>query len=54
MQADPVHEKLWLRQQLAMRDATIATLQTQVHQLQQEIRQLRQLPTGKISQIPVE
>ena len=51
---DPIHEKLWLRQQMAVRDATIATLQTQVHQLQQEIRQLRQLPTGKISQIPVE
>lgn len=47
-------ENAWLRQQLAAKDSTIATLQIQVQNLTQEIRQLRQLPTGKISQIPLE
>lgn len=48
------HETSWLRQQLAAKDTTIVALQTQVQNLTQEIRQLRQLPTGKISQIPLE
>lgn len=47
-------ENTWLRQQLAVKDATITTLQTQVQNLTREIGQLRQLPTGKISQIPLE
>jgi hypothetical protein len=47
-------ENAWLRQELVAKDSTIATLQIQVQNLTQEIRQLRQLPTGKISQIPLE
>jgi hypothetical protein len=47
-------ENSWLRRELAAKDSTIATLQIQVQNLTQEIRQLRQLPTGKISQIPLE
>lgn len=47
-------ENAWLRRELAAKDSTIATLQIQVQNLTQEIRQLRQLPTGKISQIPLE
>lgn len=49
-----VRENLQLRLQLSTRDMTIEMLQAQVDSLQQEIRQLRQLPTGKISQIPLE
>jgi Csm1 N-terminal domain len=49
-----VRENFLLRQQLSVRDSTIDALQAQVDSLQQEIRQLRQLPTGKISQIPLE
>lgn len=51
---EAVRENFLLRQQLAARDATIDSLQHQVENLEQEIRQLRQLPTGKISQIPLE
>jgi len=47
-------ENYFLRQQLAAKDTTIDSLQKQVETMQQEIRELRQLPTGKISQIPVE
>lgn len=50
----PMDETVWLRQQLAVKDNAIAALQAQVQNLTQEIRQLRQLPTGKISQIPLE
>jgi len=48
------HENFLLRQQLAAKDAFINSLQRQVETLQREIGELRQLPTGKISQIPVE
>lgn len=51
---DAQRENLFLRQQMAAKDATIDSLQKQVEMLQNEIRELRQLPTGKISQIPVE
>jgi hypothetical protein len=51
---DPVRDNYYLRAQMAQRDATIDALQAQVESLQQEIQQLRSLPTGKISQIPVE
>lgn len=51
---EAVRENFLLRQQLAARDATIDALQKQVEDLQQDIRELRQLPTGKISQIPLE
>jgi hypothetical protein len=51
---DTLRENFLLRQQLAARDATIANLQGQLESLQREVRQLRRLPTGKISQIPLE
>jgi len=51
---DAQRENQFLRQQMAAKDATIDSLQKQVDMLQNEIRELRQLPTGKISQIPVE
>lgn len=51
---DHQRENYFLRQQLAAKDASIELLQKQVESLQQEVRELRQLPTGKISQIPVE
>ena len=51
---DYQHENLILRQQLALKDAAIDLLQKQLDAMQQEIQELRQLPTGKISQIPVE
>ena len=49
-----LRENLILRQQLAASNAAIAGLQNQVELLQNEIRQLRQVPSGKISQIPLE
>lgn len=49
-----LRENFLLRQQLAACNVTIATLQNQVDVLQNEVRQLRQLPSGKISQIPIE
>ena len=51
---ETVRENFLLRQQLAARDVTIANLQSQLDSLQREVRQLRRLPTGKISQIPLE
>jgi hypothetical protein len=51
---ETLRENFLLRQQLAARDATIANLQNQLETLQREVRQLRRLPTGKISQIPLE
>ena len=51
---DYQHDNLAMCHQLAVKDATINSLQKQVDALQREIRELRQLPTGKISQIPVE
>ena len=49
-----LRENFVLRQQLASSNATISNLQNQVELLQNEIRQLRQVPSGKISQIPLE
>jgi hypothetical protein len=49
-----LRENLFLRQQLASCNTTIIGLQNQVELLQNEIRQLRQVPSGKISQIPLE
>ena len=51
---DMLRENFVLRQQLAARDATISSLQNQLESLQHEVRQLRQVPSGKISQIPLE
>jgi hypothetical protein len=47
-------ENFMLRQQLLELQNTIRTLQNRVDQLESENSQLRQLPTGKISQIPLE
>jgi hypothetical protein len=49
-----IRENFVLRQQLAANNVTITNLQNQVEMLQNEIRQLRQIPSGKISQIPLE
>jgi hypothetical protein len=51
---ESVRDNFLLRQQLAASDVTIANLQSQVESLQREVRQLRRLPTGKISQIPLQ
>jgi hypothetical protein len=53
-ESDLYRENFCLRQQLVLKDATIEALQNQVASLQREIGELRQLPTGKISQIPIE
>lgn len=53
-ETDLYRENCCLRQQLAVKDATIETLQNQIVALQREVGELRQLPTGKISQIPIE
>jgi len=47
-------ENAQLREQLGDKDTAIADLQSKVSQLEGKIRDLRQLPTGKISQIPIE
>jgi hypothetical protein len=47
-------ENVLLRQTLVELHATIKSLQDKVEHLESENSQLRQLPTGKISQIPIE
>ena len=47
-------ENFHLREQLHDKDAVISSLQHRVHQLETQISELRQLPTGKISHIPIE
>lgn len=49
-----LRENFLLRQQVATSNMTIATLQNQVATLQNEIRQLQAVPSGKISQIPID
>jgi phage shock protein A len=47
-------ENFHLRDQLQDKDTVISSLQQRVHQLETQINELRQLPTGKISHIPNE
>jgi len=47
-------ENFHLRDQLQDKDTVISSLQQRVHQLETQINELRQLPTGKISHIPIE
>jgi len=47
-------ENAELRKRLGLKDERIASLQVQVVRLEKTINDLRQLPTGKISQIPLE
>lgn len=47
-------ETMILRQQIVHHQKTIQSLQERIKELEQENSQLRQLPTGKISQIPIE
>lgn len=43
-----------LREQLSEKDMVVSSLQHRVNYLENQIHELRQLPTGKISHIPVE
>lgn len=47
-------ENYMLKSQLAAKDNLIDNLNQQLQTLQSEIRRLRQMPSGKISQIPLE
>lgn len=43
-----------LREQLSEKDIVVSSLQSRVNSLENQIHELRQLPTGKISHIPVD
>jgi hypothetical protein len=43
-----------LREQLKEKDMVVSSLQQRVNYLEKQIGELRQLPTGKISHIPIE
>jgi hypothetical protein len=47
-------ENARLRRLAAARDGEIAALEARVAALGKQVAELRQLPTGKISQIPIE
>lgn len=49
-----LEENRRLQQEMKQKDETIATLQTKADGLEKQIFELRQLPTGKISHIPIE
>jgi len=49
-----MHENYRMREQLREKDMALASLQHQVSYLEKQISELRQLPTGKISHIPIE
>jgi hypothetical protein len=49
-----VRELAVMQEQLKEKDMVVSTLQYRVNYLENEINELRQLPTGKISHIPVE
>lgn len=51
---DLTRENTELRKQLAVKDQVIEDLQKKVAALEKHVQDLRQLPTGKISQIPAE
>jgi chromosome segregation ATPase len=43
-----------MREQLKEKDMVVSSLQQRVNYLEKQINELRQLPTGKISHIPIE
>ena len=47
-------ENIRLKEQLQQKDETIETLKSKADSLEKQIGELRQLPTGKISHIPIE
>ena len=49
-----LQENLRLKQEVAQKDEAIASLQAKANGLEKQIVELRQLPTGKISHIPIE
>lgn len=49
-----LQENLRLKQMASRKDETIASLQAKADGLEKQIVELRQLPTGKISHIPIE
>ena len=51
---DMVRQIAELRDQLSEKDMVVSSLQHRVNYLENQIHELRQLPTGKISHIPVE
>lgn len=48
------HENHHMREQLKEKDMVVSSLQERVAYLEKQISELRQLPTGKISHIPIE
>jgi hypothetical protein len=51
---DMARQIMELREQLSEKDMVVSSLQHRVNYLENQIHELRQLPTGKISHIPVE
>lgn len=51
---DMAREMAFMREQLKEKDMVVSSLQHRVNFLENKITELRQLPTGKISHIPVE
>ena len=49
-----MHENRMLKQELKEKDIVNSSLQHRVNYLENQIHELRQLPTGKISHIPIE
>lgn len=47
-------ENFQMREQLREKDMVVSSLQQRVNHLEKQISELRQLPTGKISHIPIE
>ena len=51
---DMARQIMEMREQLSEKDMVVSSLQHRVNYLENQIHELRQLPTGKISHIPVE
>ena len=51
---DMARQIMELREQLSEKDMVVSSLQHRVNYLENQIHELRQLPTGKVSHIPVE
>jgi hypothetical protein len=49
-----MRENFHMRDQLKEKDTIVSSLQLRVNYLEEQIDELRQLPTGKISHIPLE
>jgi hypothetical protein len=49
-----LRDNVMMREQLHEKDTIVSSLQHRVSQLETQINELRQLPTGKISHIPIE